>query len=344
MVKKEYLYHFWFMLLILVLGSNYALYHTTMGASIIPDNPDGVVIGSLIDLAIVAPLLFLAWKRKWSWKSVIVSMAAGLILVRFLIPMEYLAPFEMVTWVGFAIEGVLVLFEILILVTLFKYMPNIVRSVKASRLPVVFSFPKAVNEKVRNNPIIQVISSEMLIFYYAFASWRKRLQLRENEFTLHQKSSFIALRIMLIHALVLETAAIHWMLHDKHFVLAIILLVLDLYAVIFFIADTQAVRLNPLKVTADKLYISFGLMRRIEIKWSAIEELIDDPNVLQQKRSKDTLEFVARDFEDTYPTIILKLKHPVEATFLMGMKKSYDKVAIRVDNPTQFKNLIDSRV
>ena len=148
MVKKEYLYHVWLMLLLLVLGSNYALYHTTMGASIIPDNPNGVVIGSLIDLAIVAPLLFLAWKRKWRWKSIIVSMAAGLILVRFLIPMEYLAPFEMVTWVGFAVEGVLVLFEILILVTLFKYMPNIVRSVKASRLPVVFSFRLSVSDRI----------------------------------------------------------------------------------------------------------------------------------------------------------------------------------------------------
>lgn len=241
-----------------MLGSNFALYHTTFGASILPDKSNAVVIGSLIDLAIVAPLLFLAWKRKWSWKNVIVSMAAGLIFVRFLIPMEYLSPFEMVTWVGFAIEG-------------------------------------------------------MLIFHYAFASWRKKLQFRENEFTLHQKSSFIALRIMLIHALVLETTAIHWMLHDKHFVLVMIVFVLDIYTVIFFIADTQAVRINPLKVAADRLFISFGLMKRVEVKWSDIEEKIDNPKELQQKCSKDTLEFVARDFEETYPTIILKLKHPVEA-------------------------------
>lgn len=344
MVKKEYLYHGWLLLLIFVLGSNYALYNTTFGASILPDKPNAVVVASLIDIAVVAPLLFLAWKRKWSWKNIIITMAAGLILVRFLVPMEYLAPFEMVTWVGVAIEGIIILFEILVLVTLFKYMPKIVRSVKASDVPVVFSFSNAVKEKVRNNPIIQVLSSEMLIFYYAFASWRKKPQLSESEFTLYQKSSFIALRVMLIHALILEVVAVHWMLHDKNFILAMVVLVLDIYTVIFFISDTQAVRLNPLKVAADRLYISFGLMKRVEVKWSDIEEIIDDPNELQQKRSKGTLEFVSRDFEETYPTVILKLKQPVEATFLMGMKKSYNKVAIRVDDPDRFRNLLKSKV
>ena len=344
MVKKEMLCHGWFLGLILVVASNFILYNTTIGISILPDEPNGVVIGSMIDLAVVAPLLFLAWKRKWSWKYIIASMATGLIIVRFFIPMEYLAPFEMVTWIGFAVESVSVLAEILILFTMFKYMPNILLSVRVSDLPVVFSFSKAVQDKVKKNPIVQVLLNEMLIFYYAFASWKKRTILRENEFTIHHQSSFIALRIMFIHALILETAAIHWMLHDQHFVLAMILLVLDVYAVIFFIADTQAVRLNPLKITADRLYISFGLMKRIEIKWTDIEEIIEEPQILREKRSKDTIEFVARDFEDTYPTVILKLKHSVAATLVMGMRKRYEKVAIKVDNPESFKKLLQENL
>lgn len=344
MLKKDYLHHGWLVGLILVLGTNYALYHTTVGARILPEETNAIVIGSMLDLVIVAPLLFIAWKRKWSWKNIFIATAAGLIVVRFLIPLEYLAPFEKVTWIGFVIEGLLVLLELVLIITLFKYMPSIVRSVKASSLPVVFSFSNAVEEKMKGHPIIRIVSSEMLIFYYAFASWRKRPKLSGNEFTLHHNSSFIALRVMLIHALVIETAAVHWMLYDKHFVLAMILLVADLYAVILFIGDLQAVRLNPLQVTDDRLYLSFGLMKRMEIKWTDIQEVVDDAKSLEQKRSKGILEFVARDFEETNPTVILILKQPVEAKLLMGFGKSYEKVAIRVDDSARFKTLLKEKL
>jgi len=344
LLKREYLRHLWLIGLLLVLGTNYSLYNTAVGTVVLPKDTNPIVIASMIDLVIAAPLLFLAWKRKWNWKYIILSMAVGLVLVRFLIPMEYLAPFEKVTWAGFAIEGVIILLEMLLIATLFTYMPSIVRSVKSSSLPVVFSFSNAVEEKWKDRTIIQIVSSEILVFYYAFASWKKRPLLNENEFTLYHNSSFIALRVMLIHALVLETAAVHWMLHDKYFIIAMILLVLDLYAVIYFIADMQAVRLNPLKVTEERLYLSFGLMKRIEIKWSDIAELIDDAEILKQKCSKDTIEFIARDFEETHPTVILKLKQPIEASLIMGFKKTYNQVAIRVDDPAQFKKALQDKV
>ncbi len=68
------------------------------------------MLGSILDLTIVAPVLFLAGQRKVSWK--------------------YLAPFKTITLAGFVIEGALVLLEILLLVTLFKHFPEIIRTVK----------------------------------------------------------------------------------------------------------------------------------------------------------------------------------------------------------------------
>ena len=343
-MKKEALYHSWLVVVIFVLAVNYVLFNTSFGISILPDEPNFVVIGSILDLAVVAPLMFLAWMRKWSWKNIILSMAAGLVLVRFLIPMKYLTPFEKITWVGFAVEAVFILLEIFILLTIFKNMPTIIRSVRESELPVVFSFSAAVREQAREHPIVKVLLAEMLVCYYAFASWRKKPAIGANDFTLHHNSSFTAFRVMLIHALVLETIAIHWMLYEKYFLLAMILLVVDVYTVIFFLADMQAVRLNPLKVTNEGLYISFGIMKRIEMKWSDIEEIIEDNEMLQKKRSKDTINFIARDFEVTHPTVILKLKSPVEATLLMGLSRRYEKVAIKVDNPAPFKGVLRDKL
>ncbi len=332
-------------LILLVLISNVCLYRTTFGVDILQINPDGAVVGSMIDLAFVLPILFMAWKRSWGWKNMILLAASGLILVRFLIPMEYLAPFESITWVGFLIEGLLVCVEVLLIITLFKYMPFIIRSVKNSELPVVFSFSKVVEQRIKKTPvIIQVFCSEMLMFYYAFASWNKKVKLSNNQFTLHQKSSYIAFQVMLIHAIVFETAAIHWWLHEKSFLLSMILLVLNIYSVILFVADIQAVRFNPLKITNSHMYLSLGLMKRMEIRWTDIEAMIDTKEQLNQKIPKNTIEFIFRDLEEVHPQVILKLKNPVQATLLMGIKREYEQVAIRVDEPERFKEILKEKI
>jgi hypothetical protein len=331
-------------LLLFVLTANYSLYHTAFGNLALPENTNIMVVASMLDLALIAPVLLLAWKRKLNWKNLIFGIAGGLVLVRFLIPMEYLAPFEAITWVGFAVEGGIILLEILVVVSLFKYMPSIIRSVKESSLPVLYSFSTEVEKQIKSYPIIRVLCSEMLMFYYAFATWRKKPPVGQNTFTLHQKSSLIAFQIMLIHATVLEMVGLHWLFHDKSVLLSIIMLVLNVYTVIFFLGDIQVVRHNPLVVSGDNIYVSLGLMKRMKINMSDIEEIIYAPEQLKQKLSKDTIEFMARDFEEVHPDVILKLKQPREATLIMGMKKQYSQVAIRVDDPIRFKQVLKEKM
>lgn len=345
MVLKRNIYrNSMLVLLLVVLGSNISLYHTTFGISILPDNPNGAVIGSMLDLALISPILYLGWKQTWSWKHVITAIAGGLVLIRFLIPIEYLAPFEAATWMGFAVEGSLLLFEILILAKLIKYLPKIVRSVKESHLPVIFSFSSAVDHHIKPIPIIRIICSEMLMFYYAFVCWKKKSPINNNMFTLHQNSSLIAFQIMMIHAIILETLGLHWWLHEKSLILSVIILIFNIYSVIFFVGDLQAVRHNPLLVTEECMYLSLGLMKRMKIKWSDIDVIIDEPKLLTQKLSKNTIEFIARDFEAVHPNVILQLKHPINASLFMGINKEYEQVAIRVDEPNRFKDLIKKQM
>jgi len=83
--------------------------------------------------------------------------------------------------------------------------------------------------------------------------------------------------MMMIHAIVIETIGIHWWLHEKSMVLSILLLILNVYSVLFFIADIQAVRLNPIYATNDALYLSLGLMKRTTIRFANIEKIEKDP-------------------------------------------------------------------
>lgn len=337
MVALKKKHNVWLAFLLLVLASNYMLYNTSFGLSIIKGESQGVVVGSMIDFVLVMPVLFMLYKRKFTVKQTILLAATGCIAARFIIPMEYLKPFVAVTWVGFAIEGALVLLEVLLLVTLVRYMPQILKDVRESALPDLFSFAKSVEVRVPKHPIIQIICAEFLMFYYAFASWKRKPKMG---LTLHQNSSYLAFQIMIIHAIVIETMGIHWWLHEKSMILSIILLLFNIYSIVFFVADMQAVRLNPVYVKNDRFYLSLGLMKRAEICFADIEEIIEDKEILEGKLSKDTMDFVARDFGEAYPQFILNMKEPIDVTFMLGIKKQYKKVAIKADQVQEFRNML----
>ncbi|WP_280166405.1 beta-carotene 15,15'-monooxygenase [Priestia aryabhattai] len=331
-------------LLLLVISSNYVLYHSSFGLQSLPADLNGVVVGSILDLSLVAPLLFLAWQRKFSVKYFIVLMATGLIAARFIIPSEYLASFQSVMWLGVGIEGILILFELSLLFMLVKNVPPILRRIKSSSLPLLFSFSRAINEKFPKQTFLHVLSSEMLMFYYAFGTWKKKPSTEGNTFTLYKRSSFITFQIMIIHAIVIETLGLHWLLHNTSIILSIVLLILNIYSIVFFLGDIQALRLNPLRVEDDRLYVSFGLSKRMEISFSDIAEIVEDAHILQQKVPNTTIEFIARDFETVHPDLLLILKSPIEATLFMGIKKKYQQVAIRVDDPNALKKIVKERL
>lgn len=332
--KKE---NIWLAFLLVVLASNYMLYHTNFGVSLIQKEAQGVVVGSLIDFVIVMPVLCMLYKRKFTVKQAIVLAATGCIMARFIIPMEHLKPFVAVTWAGFAIEGVLLLLEVVLIVTFVWYMPNILKDVRASAVPDLFSFAKSVEVRVPKQPLIQMICAECLMFYYACATWKRKAK---TGLTLHQNSSIIAFQIMMIHAIVIETLGIHWWLHDKSMLVSIILLLLNIYSVVFFMADMQAIRLNPVHVTHDRFYMSLGLMKRVVIRFEEIEEIIEDQEMLEGKLPKDTIDFVARDFGEAYPQFLLTMKEPVEVTFMLGVKKYYKKIAIKADQVQEFRTML----
>src|SRR5699024_7473526 len=151
-------------LLLMVFIANMTLYYTAFGENILKENTPGIVVGSMIDLAFVTPLLFIAWKKKWHVKNIILAIAAGLVLTRILIPIQYLQPFVVITWIGFLVEGSLILFEIYLLFLLVKHLPRTIQSVKQSTLPTLFSFSETLNTQMKSSTtVIKIVCMEMLM-------------------------------------------------------------------------------------------------------------------------------------------------------------------------------------
>lgn len=330
-------------LLLLVLISNLALYRLPFPLLPAPTDATAVIIGSLFDLAIVAPILILAITRKrgFTIKRFITLMVLGIVAARFIIPSSYFEPFTFVPYIAIAFEGIILLAEIGLIFILLKYLPQIIKDVKSGDEGPLFTFPTAVEKRVGKHPLIKVISAEMLMFYYAFASWKKIPLTGKDRFTLHTKTSFIAFYIMLIHAIVIETIGIHAWLHDKSVILSIVLLVLNVYSVLFFIGDIQTVRLNPMVVDEKQIRVSLGLGKRMVIPFDKISRIAWDEEAANENlKEKDIIDFIARDLEKVTPHCIITFKQPLQATLFLGFEKKYTKAAIRVDDPVRFRNYV----
>ncbi|CAG9623662.1 beta-carotene 15,15'-monooxygenase [Sutcliffiella rhizosphaerae] len=325
----------WVFMFAIILTSNYMLYQTSIGYNLLPsEETNSIVLASVIDLVILLPLLLMLYRKNMSVSTTVILCVTGCIIAWFIIPSHLLEPFATISWAGI---GIAAIFLVMLIVSFMRTLSKIFKHVTMSSLPLVFSFPHAYDKYFQKNPITYIARSEILMIYYALFSWKKK---PPEGMTLYKNSSYIAFQVMLIHTIVIETLGIHWWLHDKSMILSIILLLLNIYTVIFFLADIQAVRLNPTQMNQQSMFLSLGIIKRVEIKFENIECLIEDSNILEGKVSKDTIEFMARDLEQIYPDFVLKMKTPVRVTLLMGIEKEYSKIAIRSDNPLQMKEMI----
>ncbi|MFS0575937.1 beta-carotene 15,15'-monooxygenase [Sporosarcina sp. 179-K 3D1 HS] len=333
-------------LLAFTLASNFLIYRLPAVIPA-PAYSRGVVFGSLLDLAIIAPLLILAMTRKkgFTVKRFITFMVVGLVVARFIIPASYFEPFQFVPYAAIGLEGVILLAEIGLIVLLAKHMPTILREIKTGSVSGLFAFPAMVKEKVSSHPLISIIIAESLMFYYAIASWKQAPPLEESKFYLHRKTSLIAFYIMLIHAIVIETVGLHWFFHDKSVILSIVLILLNVYTVLYFIAEIQAIRLNPIELGEDKMRVSLGLGKRMEIPYKAIADIISGESANSYKlEEKGLIQFVAKDFEESKPQFVLHFNRPLQATLFMGIEKQYTSAAIRVDEPERFIRALEGKM
>lgn len=78
---------------------------------------------------------------------------------------------------------------------------------------------------------------------------------------------------MIIHATVIESIGFHYLLHQWNPVIAWILLILNVYAMIYFLAEIQAMRKNPIVVTEEQVIIQIGLGKKVVLPFTQIDNI-----------------------------------------------------------------------
>lgn len=323
-------------LLSIVILCNVLLYQRAVQQFLAIELESGAVLGSLVDLVIISPALAYA-VFKVSKKQAVGFVVFGLVLARIIIPEEFFAPYTILLYSGISFEALFFLAELGLIFLLLKRIPVIRSEMRSSGTGPIFSFLPAVERKVSRLPLIRIVASEILMVYYAFFSWRKKAPTHDGVVTMHHKTSAIAMNIMLIHAVAIETIGLHWWLHSKIPVLSFILLILNVYSILLVLAEIQITRLHPVEVKNAEMHIVQGLRQRLILPLSNIEGM----EWGETKPGKDTMVFMQKDFEEIHPQLILFLKEPVEATLFMGKKEEVSKVALRVDDPEKLKRLLE---
>ncbi|MBF7152602.1 MULTISPECIES: hypothetical protein [Bacillus] len=330
----------WFGLISFILLSNYVLY----ALPIVPAAPKEVVLGSLLDCMFVIPVItyFFIIRKRYSLTYIFPVVIAGYIFARFIIPSEYLLDFSYVTYIIVAGEIAFVCVELFLLYKIVRMLPNIIRKYKEYKreyLSFSYAIDAAFHATMKRNKLVDVIVTECKLIYYAFLSWRVKVPEGECVYSYHKKTGAIGVYIMIIHATLIESIGFHYLLHQWNPVIAWILLILNVYAMFYFLAEIQAMRKNPIIVAEEKIIMQIGLGKKIIIPFTQIDKITfykGEP----LKKEKEVLDATVMEFIKEPPTFEITLKGSVKAQLLYGFSKTVSRVHLNVDEERKFYDAV----
>ncbi|MEC1969755.1 hypothetical protein P9G36_22505 [Bacillus cereus] len=337
----------WIGLVSLIMLSNYLLY----ALPIVPAAPKEVVLGSLLDCMFVIPIItyFFIIRKRYSLTYIVPVVIAGYIFARFIIPSDYLQDFSYVSYIIVAGEIAFVCLELFLLYKIVRKLPTIIKKYKEYKSEYsLFSYAidAAFDATMKRNKLIDIIVTECKLIYYAFLSWREKVPEGEYVYSYHKKTGAIGVYIMIIHATLIESIGFHYLLHQWNPVIAWILLILNVYAMIYFIAEIQAMRKNPLIVTEEQVIIQIGLGKKIVIPFTQIDNIAfyKGDELLTANEGKQVLDATVMEFIKEPATFEITLKEPVKAQLLYGFSKTVSRVHLNVDEERKFYDAVKEKL
>ncbi|WP_010283586.1 hypothetical protein [Bacillus timonensis] len=328
-------------LALLILASNY----TVMVIQPFEPVSDTLILASLFDLTIVLPLFYYIFvvRNRLSMITLLPVIIGGFWFAYFIVPHHNLAIFDYAKYGIFLIEGLFIAIEIYLAILLLREIPVLNRHYNHQK-GIDFHYQATMRNAMKRTfgkkKLIDILVYDFTIFYYGFFAWKKKWVDREHTraFSIHKNSGYFGLFLMLVHAMVIEVIGVHFLI--AHFwspTAAWFFTALDLYALLWIIADYHAIRLSPIVVKDDKLFAQVGIRREIVVDLNTIKSL--QPTTTDKKeRSKEKHSFAITlpDFFEENPQYEIELNEPTLAYFPFGIKKEMTKLYITVDDKEQF--------
>ena len=206
-----------------------------------------------------------------------------------------------------------------------------------------------------SDPLLRVLGSELLVFYYAFTSLpfgrQKRVARAELQppqeskalrtessstvFTYSKDSGLGGLLLAIGLVLTVEGSMVHLLLHATWPLSAWVLSALNVYALVWLVATFQASRLRPIVLEQDSLLVRTGLRWTLDIPRAAILAVVPLHDAQPQPRGGHTLALAL----GAKPNLLITFAASITAQSSFG-KKDVQAIALYVDEPERLREAL----
>lgn len=312
-----------------VLGVSYLIIHSRL----FMENPEILSFGLTFDMTISIPILyyFLARKGKLPKILLIPIFMLSLIAAAIIVPRNHHQFLDLIKYAIFPLEAFIISYLI------FK-ITRVVKEYKRLKPKSGPGFSVILKEclvkTIGHGKIPDILSTEISMLYFGLFAWKRPKQPLENAFTAYKKSGYGSIVGGLAFLSLSEVLAFHVLFMQISSIAAWIIFALNLYGIIFILADFNACRREPTYIEDEKLYINAG------IRWKAIIPVKDIKSVeLSNESSRDKQILRAMTiFSGPNLVIVMEKTHKAEGPY--GIRKNFDKVLLNLDEPQRFKQLI----
>ena len=292
-------------------------------------NPQDFALGITLDLVITIPIIhyILIRKTKVPNFTSFSLFIIGILMAGVLIPQEHQSFLTLLkVWAVPVIEAGLI--------SLIMY--NLIATIREYRKtgreePDFFNAIQQSTEQVLPGLFGKLLATEIATIYYALISWRAR-PIGENEFTYHKKSGTIIVISTLLFVLLIETFAVHILVHQWSATVAWVLTALSAYGCLQFIALMRSLSKRPTQIDKEQnlLIVRYGLFAQAKIPFADIE------SIEQTSRTPSEIKDLTKISGLDSHNIIIKLSHPQILNKIYGITDSFTSLAFFIDDKELF--------
>ncbi len=338
------------LLLSLILLPNYLV----MQVQLVGPVDDLIGLCTALDLVIILPLVlyFFGFKKRVSWLVLCAFIFWGLLLANWMIPGEadgYLSYFNQSVIV---LEAGVIVLELMLFAFLVKRFPLLFanyREEKQRYYHFLLSFSSAIqrtfsfkNERLNKFQFtLRILAIDIAAVYYSLFSWRKSPPVMEHgkghSFTFHKDGSYLGVFMMLVHAMVLEIIAVHIMVAQYSHTVAWLVTGLDIYTLLFIIADYQAIRLSPVVLDSTGIHFQKGIRQYGFVSWEKVSGIgKNEKSVKEVNQDRRSVSLALHGLEKEPIPYVIQLQEPVEIRQIFGFKKTIHTLYVKMDEGHTF--------
>jgi hypothetical protein len=190
---------------------------------------------------------------------------------------------------------------------------------------------------LRDRIIMAILMSEVAILHYALFAWRAEPVVPSDAvaITTHKRSGWGTVVVCFIVLIAFESIGLHLFVQHWSVKAAWIFTALDLYGALWLIGDYHALRLLPTLIRADAIELRHGMRLSAIIARDNIASIDTISNEAEWKR-KGTAKIALLD----EPRFLIRLREPVVAMGIAGIRRTIDSVAILPDDPAAFERAL----